>query len=105
MYNSSDPPGGERVGLGGEEGSSNGGERAPPPTGNLDITRALEDTANVLTAPDKVGCVGKRDVNKELERYRVSQQVSDFGWVEFEQALTQPLSFYRGTNAAKLEIR
>ena len=56
MYSSSDPPGGERLGLG-EEGG-NGGERAPlppAPTANIDITRALEDTANVLTAPDKVG--------------------------------------------------
>ena len=55
MYNSSDLPGGERVGMGGEEGGNNGGERAPIPTASLDITRALEDTANVLTAPDKVG--------------------------------------------------
>ena len=46
----------------GEEGGSNGGERAPLPppppattaNANRDITRALEDTANVLTAPDKV---------------------------------------------------
>ena len=55
MYNSSDPGGGERIG---EEGG-NGGERAPP-TSNHGITKALEDTANVLTAPDKVG---QRDVN------------------------------------------
>lgn len=55
MYNSSDPGGGERIG---EEGG-NGGERAPP-TSNHGITKALEDTANVLTAPDKVG---ERDVN------------------------------------------
>ena len=63
MYNSSDPSpsGGARVDMG-EEGGSNGGERAPLPppppattaNANRDITRALEDTANVLTAPDKV---------------------------------------------------
>ena len=61
MYNSSDPPGGERVGMGGEEGGNNGGERAPIPTASLDITRALEDTANVLTAPDKVGWASRSD--------------------------------------------
>ena len=67
MYSSSDPPpgGGERLGLG-EEGG-NGGERAPPPpaaTASIDITRALEDTANVLTAPDKVG--ERDEMEKEM---------------------------------------
>ena len=69
MYSSSDPPpgGGERLGLG-EEGG-NGGQRAPPPpppaaTARIDITRALEDTANVLTAPDKVG--ERDEMEKEM---------------------------------------
>ena len=61
MYNSSEPAGvgGERL-AGTGEGGGGGGERAPPlppvvPHGaNRDITRALEDTANVLAAPDKV---------------------------------------------------
>ena len=65
MYNSSEPAagggGGERVAGVGEGGGGGGGERAPLPpppplshSANRDITRALEDTANVLAAPDKV---------------------------------------------------
>ena len=71
MYNSSELPeaaagggggGGERVAGMGEGGGGGGGERAPLPppppplshSANRDITRALEDTANVLAAPDKV---------------------------------------------------
>ena len=77
MYNSSDPPGGERVGMGGEEAGNNGGERAPMPTGNLDITRALEDTANVLTAPDKVGCL--RELWPDLSRPAAQIRGSDLG--------------------------
>ena len=65
MYNSSEPAagggGGERVAGMSEGGGGGGGERAPLPpppplshSANRDITRALEDTANVLAAPDKV---------------------------------------------------
>ena len=78
MYNSSEvSAGGERVGMGGEEGGSNEGERAPMPTGNLDITRALEDTANVLTAPDKVGCL--RELWPDLSRPAAQIRGSDLG--------------------------
>ena len=49
MYNSSDAA--AAAGEGG--GSGAGGERGPPSA--RDITRALEETATVLAAPDKVG--------------------------------------------------
>ena len=97
MYNSSDPPGVERVGMGGEEGGSNGGERAPMPTGNLDITRALEDTANVLTAPDKVGW-GKKPISDTVARPKRCVSFPPVEAIESQDAesrnLPLPISVY-----------